>query len=67
MCTFFIDHTSNGCYFIVMEIMTISCIRQGRDEHTEVYYRRFEAEISMDELAKGNATTHMELNKASVD
>ena len=50
-----------------METRTIFWLRQGRDELTEVYYRRFEAAISTDELEKCNETTHIELNKAYAD
>ena len=48
-------------------MQTIFCLRQGRYEPTEAYYRRFEADISTAELEKCNATTHIELNKAYVD
>ena len=41
----------------------IFCLRQGRDEHVEVYYRIFEASISTVDLGKYNAATHMEINK----
>ena len=67
MCTSAIDHTSNGYYPEVMEMRTIFCIIQGRDKITEVYYRRFDAAISMDELEKCNAITHMELNESYMD
>ena len=46
MCTSGIDHTFNGYYYAVRERRTILCLRQGRDETTEAYYRRFEASIS---------------------
>ena len=49
-----------------MEMRTIFCTRQGTDEPTEVYYRKFEADISTAKLEKFNATTHIELNKAYV-
>ena len=50
-----------------MAMRTILCLRQGRDEPTEAYYRRFEAAISTAELEKCNTTTHIELNKAYAD
>ena len=48
---------------------TIFCQRQGSNEPAEAYCRIFESAISMSELEKCNATTHMELNKsyANVD
>ena len=46
-----------------MAMSTILLLRQEIDEPTEDYYRIFEADISMDELVKCNATTYMELNK----
>ena len=55
------------CAHAVIVMRTILCLRQGRDEPTEAYYRQFEAAISTSELAKCNATTHIELNKAYVD
>ena len=64
MCTSVIDHTSNGNYSVVMVMRTIFCLRQGRDEPTEAYYRQFEAAISTSEVVKWNATTHIELNTA---
>ena len=67
MCISGINHTSNGYYSVVMATRTIFCLRQGRDEPTEVYSRIFEAAISTDDLEKCNATTHMELNKAYAD
>ena len=63
MCTSGINHTSNGYYYAVMATRTILFLRQGIDELTEAYYRRFEADISTAELEKCNTTTHMELNK----
>ena len=63
MCTYGIDHTSNGYYYTVMAMRTIFYLRQVRDKPTEAYYRRFEAAISTAELERCNATTHMELNK----
>ena len=50
-----------------MAIITIFCMRKGRDKPTEAYYRQFEAAISTAELVKCNATTHIELNKAYAD
>ena len=67
MCTSGINHTPNGYYYAVMSMITIFCLRQGRDEPTEVYYRRFEAAISTAKLKKCNAITHIELNKAYAD
>ena len=67
MCTSGIDHTSNGYYSAVIAMRTIFGLRQGRDQPTEAYYRRFEAAISTVEQAKCNATTHIELNKAYAD
>ena len=63
MCTFGIDHTSNGYYSADMTMRAILFPRRGHDEPTEAYCRRFEAAISMDELAKCNTTTHTKLNK----
>ena len=40
-----------------MAVRAILCLRQVRDEPTEVYYWRFESAISI------TATTHVELNK----
>ena len=67
MCKSGIDHTSNGYYSSVMAMRTIFCIRQGKEEPTEAYYRRFEASVSMNELEKCNTTNHMELNKSYAD
>ena len=59
MCTSGIDHKSNGYYSASMEMRTIFCLRQGRDEPMEVYYRHFEVAISTSKLAECNATTHI--------
>ena len=67
MCTYRIDHTSNGYYYAVIAMRTIFCLRQGIYEPTETYYRRFEAAISTAALEKCNTTTHIELNKAYAD
>ena len=67
MCTSGIDHTPNGYYSAVMSMRTILCLSQGRDEPTEMYYRRFEAAISTAELEKCNEITHIELNKDYAD
>ena len=66
MCTSGINHTSNGCYYVVMNILAIFFLRQGRDEPTKAYYRRFEASISTTELSKCTAKTHVDLNKTYV-
>ena len=58
-----IDHTSNIYYYAVMDTRNIFCLRQGRDDPTEAYCRRFEAAISTDELEKCNATTHIDIIK----
>ena len=50
-----------------MAMRTIFCLRQGRDEPTEAYYRRFEAAISTTGLENCDTTTHTELNKAYAD
>ena len=50
-----------------MAVRTIFCLIQGRDKHTEAYYIWFEASILTAELAKCNAKTHTELNKAYAD
>ena len=62
MYTSGIEHTSNVYYSAVVDIRTILCTRQVRDEPTEAYYRIFEADISTDDLEKCSATTQMELN-----
>ena len=67
MCTSGIEYTSSGYYSSVMAMITIFYLRQGIDEPTEAYYRRFEAAISTAELETCNATTHIELNKAYAD
>ena len=67
MCKSEIDHTSNVYYSAVKAMRTIFCLRQGRDETTEAYYRQFEAATSKAELSKCNTTTHIELNKANED
>ena len=67
MCTSGIYHTTNGYYYAVMAMGTIFCRRYGKDDPTGAYYRRYEAFISTAELAKCNATTHMELNKFCAD
>ena len=67
MCTSGIDHTSNSYYPAVMAMRTILCLRQGIDEPMEAYYKIFEVTISTSELAKCNAKTHVELNKAYAD
>ena len=59
MCTYVINNTSNAYYSAVMAMRTILCLRKGIDEPMEAYYRRFEASISMAELEKLNATTHV--------
>ena len=64
MCTSGIDNTSNGHYYSVMAMRNILCLRQGKDEPMEAYYRIFEAAISTADMEKCNATTNMELNKA---
>ena len=67
MCTSGIDHTSNGYHYTAIAMRTIFCLRQGRYEPSEAYCRRFEATISMAELSKCNATTHIELNKSNAN
>ena len=67
MFTSVIDPTSNGYYSAVMATRTIFCLRQGRDEPTEAYYRPFEAAISTSELSKCNKTTHIGLDKTYAD
>ena len=67
MCASGIDHTPNGYYSSVLSMRTIFCLRQVRDEPTEVSYRRFEAAISTAKLEKCNAITHIELNKYYAD
>ena len=51
MCTSGIDHTSNGYYYAVMFFRNISVLRQGLDDPTDAYYRRFEEAISTAEIA----------------
>ena len=63
MCSSDINHTSNGYYSTVMATRNIFFLRQGRDDPTEAYCRRFEAAISTDELEKCNATTHIDIIK----
>ena len=46
-----------------MAIRTIVFLRKVRDEHTEAYYRRFEASMSMAKLAKFPTMIHMEINR----
>ena len=67
MFTSGINHNSNGYYSTVMVMSTTLCLRQGRDNPMEAYYRRFEATISMAGLEKCNASTHMTLNKYYMD
>ena len=67
MCTSGIDHTPNGYYSAVMSTRTILCLRQGRDEPTEMYYRRFDAAISPAKLEQCYAITHIELHKDYAD
>ena len=57
-----INHRSNGYYSAVMATMESLCLWQVRYEHTEVYYQRFEADISTYELAKFTTKKHVELN-----
>ena len=59
MCTSVTVHTSNVYYSSVMDMITIFCPRQGRDEPMGSYYRGFEASILTDEMEKRNATTHL--------
>ena len=67
MCTYGIEHTSNGYYSATMAMRNILYLRQGIDKPTEAYNRIFEAEISTDDLEKCNATTQTEPNKAYAD
>ena len=67
MCTSGIDHISNVYYSAFVSMRTIFCLKQGRDEPTEEYYRQFEAAVSTSELEKCNATTYIELNKTYAD
>ena len=46
---------------------TIFYLRQGIEDPTEAYCRRFEESISTAGLENFNATTHTELNKAYAD
>ena len=62
MCTSAIDHTSNCCYYVVMYMREIFCLRQGQDETTKAYYQRFEAAISTSELEKCTPIPHVEIN-----
>ena len=41
-----IDHTSNWCYYGVMVMRSILCLKQGGNEPTKAYYQSFEASIS---------------------
>ena len=50
-----------------MAIITILFLIQGIDKPTEAYYTKFEAAVSMAELAKCSATTHIQLNKSYAD
>ena len=52
ICTYGINHTSNGCYYSVISVKYIFCLHQGRDKPTKAYYRRFESPISISELEK---------------
>ena len=67
MCTSVIDHTSNVYYYAVMATRTTLCLRQGRDNSKEAYYRMFEVAILTEDLEKCNTKTNMELNKAYMD
>ena len=58
MCTPGIYHTSNGYYSSVMSTRTIFLLQKGQDKPTKYYYRRFEATISMAEIAKRTAMKH---------
>ena len=46
-----------------MDMNNILFIRQEMYYLTELYYIRFEAAISLDDLEKRNSTTRMKLNK----
>ena len=46
-----------------MPTRTIFCLRQGKYKPTESYYRKYDAAISIAEIAKCTDTTNIELNR----